>query len=238
MLLTGPSPITKDMGSTGEYPVHSVVTITDAVDIYRTDEWWKAAVRHTTGDAEDSAVAIYLWHHDGEDWTRKNKYNIKTADAWAMDQELINAYLSMDPSRASDPPEFPVSDYYHGAAGETVFQTDEWWKAIVLLDEKGSWETQEVVIYLWQAVEGDWRRRQKYAIKDESDWADDVAAVNNLLDGASALETTPGTTEVDVTAGVSPVQQIAAELGIEDIDDPEDLRAELERLHLSTSAAD
>lgn len=226
------------MGSTGEYPVHSAVTVTDAVDIYRTDDWWKAAVRYLIGDSEDTSVAIYLWHHDGDGWTRKNKYNIKTGDAWAMDQELIQAYLSVEPSGTPDPPQFPVSEYYHVAAGETVFQTDQWWKAIVLVDRKGSWETQEVVIYLWQEVEGDWRRRQKYAIKDASDWADDVAAVNQLLDGASALTTEPGTTQIDVTAGISPVQQIAADLGIEDVDDPEDLRAELERLHLSTSPAD
>lgn len=172
-----------------EFPVHSNVQIHEANTIYRSDDWWKAAVRHSYGSAESGelAIAIYLWHRD-EDWSRKNKYRVRTTEAWQSDKLLIEQYLSGDGQPISSQDVFPVSDYYRVSQGETVFQTDEWWKAILLVDQKGSYETEEVILYLWQQVDGDWRRRQKYAIKDVDDWKDDRDAVDDLIEAGESEE--------------------------------------------------
>jgi hypothetical protein len=124
---------------------------------YRTDDWWKAAVTHSYGSG-DLGVAVYLWHKD-EDWTRRNKYNIKTAEAWRSDKHLIEQYLRGDGRAVSSQEQFPVSDYYNVSQGKTALQTDEWGKAVNLIDQKGSYEAEEIIIYLWQQVDGNWRRR-------------------------------------------------------------------------------
>jgi len=224
------------MGSDVTYPVRPSITVRDSDDIYKTEDWWKAALRYSTDSSENWIIAIYLWHKDGGGWTQKNKYNIKSVEAWQMDVEIIDSYLSTHPREMSPPPDLPVSDYYSVAAGETILNTDEWWKAIVVIDEKGSWETFEVIIYLWQKVEGKWRRRQKYAIKDEEDWLDDREAVSELLQDVSSQPITPSCSfeqdePVEIDMDDSPVVRIANELGIESAG-PEDLSKQLAGVHL------
>lgn len=162
-------------------PVHDSLYVLDSKDIYRNEEWWKAVVRYTfdKGDDYDEA-AVYLWHKD-DDWTRKNKYVIKTTEAWETDKVIINQLFS-SPSPEAVGDNFPVSDYYEIAAGETIFQSDGWWKAILRISQKGSYETEEVMVYLWQEVDGDWRRKQKYTIKSEERWTEEVMIIETVLD--------------------------------------------------------
>ncbi|WP_254524002.1 hypothetical protein [Natrinema caseinilyticum] len=132
---------------------------------------------------------MYLWHRD-DDWTRKNKYVVKTSEAWKTDREIIDQYIRSDPP-SEVTTAFPVSDYYTVGVGETVFQNDGWWKAIVNVIEKGSYETNEVMVYLWQNQEGRWRRRQKYTIKSVSDWEEECEVIDEHLsldEGAGVTE--------------------------------------------------
>ena len=169
------------MGKT-EYPVSEYLTVYGGRDIYRTGSWWKAVVKYEFQDGSNSTeTAIYLWHNDGEEWARKNKYTIKTREAWDEDNVAIESVMEAPEDLAADD-EFPVSDYYHVAAGETIFRTDEWWKAIVRIDEKGDYETEELIIYVWQHSDGQWRRRQKYAIKGRDDWEEECKVVRAVLD--------------------------------------------------------
>lgn len=233
------------MVSDDSYPVHSSVTVEESVDIYRNSEWWKAAVRHSTGRSDSTAVAIYLWHDDGSGWTRKAKYNIKNPDAWKMDAELVTTYLKTEVSNLTAAPEFPVNDYYSVAGGETIFQTKDWWKGIVVIDEKGGWETHEVIIYLWQRSEEEWKRRQKYTIKDESAWQEDREAVNELFGDSKSDNITGFTgstnsekdTILSVNESDSPVLAMAEELGIE-CESLTEMNNQLENLHLAVQAED
>ena len=186
--------------SSQDFPVHPELTVHSGQTIYRSDEWWKAAVLQSF-DGGDPEIAIYLWHLDDE-WTRKNKYQVKTADAWNEDQTRIKQYLAADGDSVEDQTEFPVSDYYRISHGETVFKTDRWWKAIVTISQKGSYETQEVIIYLWQNTDSTWRRRQKYAIKDADDWEADRRAVDELLAGTTDGESTSETTSISNDDGI------------------------------------
>ena len=105
---------------------------------------------------------------------------IKTTDAWETDKAIVDRLFS-DPSSVTPGGALPVSDYYEVAAGETVFRSDDWWKAIVRISKKGSYETEEVMIYLWQETDGDWRRRQKYTIKSEERWQQEAEVVESIL---------------------------------------------------------
>lgn len=219
--------------STEDYPVHSSVDVHAGETIYRTDNWWKAAVTNSY-EAGESEIAIYLWHRNDE-WTQKNKYQVKTAEAWNSDKQLVNEYLSGGGKQVDAQDDFPVSDYYRVARGETVFQTDDWWKAIVTINQKGSYETQEVIVYLWQQVDGDWRRRQKYAIKDVDDWQEDKAAVDALLDE----DATPAEPKIKSAARADSVdeqEEPGVDAGGEDILD--DVQAEFKELHLGNEAGE
>lgn len=158
-------------------PVHNSLQVNQVTNLYQTDKWWKAVVTYEFKDGSDTdETAVYLWHKD-DDWTRKNKYVVKTPEAWQTDREIINQYIKDDPPSDVNTT-FPVSDYYTVAVGETVFQNDDWWKAIVNVVEKGSYETDEVMVYLWQKQDEEWRRRQKYAIKSLSDWKEESEAID------------------------------------------------------------
>lgn len=166
-------------------PVHESLHVETSERIYRNEDWWKAVVRYKyDGDNEYEETAVYLWHND-DGWTRKNKYVIKTEQAWETDKAIVEQLFS-DSAGTVSSEDFPVSDYYGVASGETVFQSDGWWKAILKISEKGSYETDEVMIYLWQEVDGEWRRRQKYTIKSQERWADEQTAIESVLD----IETT------------------------------------------------
>lgn len=151
------------MTAASEVPVHQSLNVVNVSEIYRTKEWWKAAVRYQFDDGgEYNETSVYLWHDD-DGWTRKNKYVIKTEEAWKTDKTIIDQLLTGEITSTPDE-SLPVSDYYEVGAGKTVFQSDGWWKGIAKIVQKGSYETEEVMVYLWQQTEGDWRRRQKYTI--------------------------------------------------------------------------
>lgn len=200
-----------------ELPVHDSLYVVGSEDIYRNDEWWKSVVRYQFDPDDDhSEVAVYLWHND-DGWTRKNKYVIKTTDAWITDKAIIDQLFSTTAESQSDG-EFPTSDYYSLAAGETVFRSDGWWKAIVKIAQKGSYETEEVMVYLWQEVDGDWRRRQKYTIKSEESWQDEAEVIESVLDhDAQQSEpqpttTAPATVSGDSESQMGDIEQLSREL--------------------------
>jgi hypothetical protein len=176
------------MTSKARPPTHESLHVVDTKNIYRNEEWWKAVVRYKFDQSEEyDEIAVYLWHND-DGWTRKNKYVIKSPEAWQTDKTIINQLLS-DSSSQTLNEDLPVSDYYEVAAGETIFQSDGWWKAIVKISQKGSYETEEIMVYLWQEVDGDWRRRQKYTIKDEESWEEEADIIESIVDTNSLPET-------------------------------------------------
>jgi hypothetical protein len=114
---------------------------------------------------------------------------IKTEDAWKADKTIIQMFLKS--SELPTEENLPVSDYYDVAGGKTVFQSNGWWKAIVKFEQKGSYETEEVMVYLWQQVDGDWRRRQKYTIKSKDKWDDESETVESVLGTTVSVESIP-----------------------------------------------
>ena len=69
---------------------------------------------------------------------------------------------------------FPVHEVYDVVRGETIYKSEDWWKAVVLYDgPKGS----EVGVYLWKHDSSGWKRKQKYAIESKDDWNRDRESI-------------------------------------------------------------
>lgn len=200
------------MASESRPPVHESLHVVNNSDIYRNDDWWKAVVRYKFDRSDDhEETAVYLWNND-DGWTRKNKYVIKTTDAWETDKTIVDRLFS-DPSSVTPEDTLPVSDYYEVAAGETVFCSDDWWKAILKISKKGTYETEEVMIYLWQEADGDWRRRQKYTIKSQERWQEEIDVVESVLyTGTQSAKKIDNTSDGEKTTRSSEFEQLDREL--------------------------
>ncbi|WP_302079988.1 hypothetical protein [Salinibaculum rarum] len=192
------------VSDTGRYPVSDALRVVDGETIYRTDDWWKALVSYQYEDRQDSDSvnrAVYLWHNDDGEWKRKQKYLVRSRDTWITDREYIEEFLSTDSGDPAsydfDESSLPVSDYLTVGDAATVFKTEDWWKAVVRIDGKGDWTTREVVVYVWQASEGEWRRRQKYGIKSQSDWEEEAEIISKYLEEQSTPEESESTFDPD-----------------------------------------
>ena len=159
---------------------------------------WSRSTGPTSGGAPSSATGHRGATATGgrctcgtttERWRRKQKYVIDDREAWETDRDLIDGLLSSDPTDGRTDA-FPTSDYLTIGRGETVYRSDGWWKAVVEIVGKGSYDTQEVAVYVWQAGEtdDDWRRRQKYVAKARG-WTDDVEAIQRSLGGEDEAPT-------------------------------------------------
>ena len=63
---------------------------------------------------------------------------------------------------------------------KTINKRFGWWSAVVLLESYGR---KQVCFYLWQKKpEGGWKRKQKFAIHNQQDWALVQDAVETMID--------------------------------------------------------
>jgi len=62
---------------------------------------------------------------------------------------------------------FPVSETLKIIEGTNLYKTDKWWSAVVLVESFGR---KEVAVYLWNRKGDQWKRRQKFVIKDKDHW--------------------------------------------------------------------
>ena len=173
---------------TDDFPVHEEVNVHDGENIYRESDWWKAALMCSIGgQSSDPSLCVYLWHKENGDWKRKSKYQAKDAETWAIDRDIIDKLRqgSADVEEGGDGTNLPVSDYYTVSQSSTVFKTENWWKAIVSVSEKGNYKPkpEEIVVYLWQNDNGGWRRRQKYTVEDPDRWETEKKVIGDLLKG-------------------------------------------------------
>jgi hypothetical protein len=76
-------------------------------------------------------------------------------------------------------PPFPVHEELDVQNGNTIFKSDDWWKAVVLY--KG-YRGPEIGVYLWKKQDEDWRREQKYVIRSQSDWEQDKAVIEEFVE--------------------------------------------------------
>ena len=175
---------------TDDFPVHEEVDVYDGETIYKESDWWKAALMCSVGaQSSGLSLCVYLWHNEDGEWKRKNKYHASDSETWDKDKEVIDKLMNGGLDTGVNTPEesLPVSDYYTVSHSSTVFKTENWWKEIVSISEKGDYnpEPEEIVVYLWQDKNGEWKRSQKYSVEDPEGWETEKEAIERLLNDRS-----------------------------------------------------
>lgn len=74
--------------------------------------------------------------------------------------------------------EFPVSETLKVLKGLTLYKTEKWWSAIVLMESFGK---KQIAVYLWGKKGDEWKRRQKFVVRNKSQWAEIKEAIEKLL---------------------------------------------------------
>ena len=74
--------------------------------------------------------------------------------------------------------EFPVSKMLKVIRGITIYKTEKWWLAVLLLEAFGR---RQVATYLWNSKGGVWKRRQKFVVSSRELWWRISEAVEKLL---------------------------------------------------------
>lgn len=74
---------------------------------------------------------------------------------------------------------FPVSEKLTVIEGTTIFKSDDWWSAVLLLNSFGRIQ---IATYLWNRHEEKWKRRQKFVIQNKENWEKYKDAIESLLD--------------------------------------------------------
>ncbi|MEM2110263.1 MAG: hypothetical protein QXX08_00075 [Candidatus Bathyarchaeia archaeon] len=73
---------------------------------------------------------------------------------------------------------FPVSESLKVIQGTTIYKTEKWWLAVVLLDSFGR---KQIATYLWNNKGGTWKRKQKFVITNSIMWQQISEAITKFL---------------------------------------------------------
>ena len=74
--------------------------------------------------------------------------------------------------------DFPVSAKLKVIKGKTLYKTEKWWSAVVVLDSFGR---KQVAVYLWGKSNDQWKRRQKLVVKNKEEWDRLKEAMEDVL---------------------------------------------------------
>lgn len=73
---------------------------------------------------------------------------------------------------------FPVSETIKVLEGTTLFKTDKWWAAVLLVESFGR---KQIATYLWSKKGEEWKRRQKFVIRKKGEWLQIKEEIEKLL---------------------------------------------------------
>lgn len=74
---------------------------------------------------------------------------------------------------------FPVSKTLKVIEGTTVYKTDKWWSAVLVVESFGR---KQIAVYLWNKKEDEWKRRQKFLVPNKDEWTKIKDAVEKYLE--------------------------------------------------------
>ena len=61
----------------------------------------------------------------------------------------------------------PISEFYKVIDQATIFRSEKWWEAIVLIESFGR---RSIAMYLWQFRDGKWKRKHKFQLRNMDEW--------------------------------------------------------------------
>ena len=73
---------------------------------------------------------------------------------------------------------FPVSETLKVIEGLSLYKTEKWWCAAVLLESFGK---KQIAVYLWNRKADQWKRRQKFVIHNKDEWVRIKEKVEKLI---------------------------------------------------------
>jgi len=74
--------------------------------------------------------------------------------------------------------QLPLSSFYKVIDHVTIFRSEKWWEAVVLIESYGR---RSIAMYLWQKRNDKWKRKHKFQIRDPRDWEKVKGAVDKLI---------------------------------------------------------
>ena len=78
--------------------------------------------------------------------------------------------------------ELPVSESLKVIQGITLYKTEKWWSAVVLLDSFGR---RQIAAYLWMKRGDQWRRKNKFTVHNKVEWRRIKEAIEKLAQSLS-----------------------------------------------------
>jgi hypothetical protein len=108
-----------------------------------------------------------------------------TVDAVTADGSIIHVlvdgvFQENEPSeKAAEVQEekLPISGFYKVIGYTTIYKTDLWWEAVVVFEAYGK---RQMGLYLWQKRGGEWKRKNKFGIRNLDEWSKLKTAVDKL----------------------------------------------------------
>jgi len=73
--------------------------------------------------------------------------------------------------------QLPLSSFYKVIDYVTVFKSEKWWEAIVIIESFGR---RSIAMYLWQNKDGKWKRKHKFQIRNPQEWDKVKGAIDRL----------------------------------------------------------
>jgi len=75
------------------------------------------------------------------------------------------------------PEQLPLSDFYKVIDYVTIFRSEKWWEAIVVIESFGR---RSIAMYLWQKRNDKWKRKHKFQIRGTQEWEKVKSAIDRL----------------------------------------------------------
>ena len=72
----------------------------------------------------------------------------------------------------------PISEFYKVVDQATIFRSQKWWEAIVLIESFGK---RSIAMYLWQFRDGKWKRKHKFQLRNIDEWNKVKKAVDEFM---------------------------------------------------------
>jgi len=72
----------------------------------------------------------------------------------------------------------PVSEVLKVIESATVYKSEKWWSAVVLMESFGR---KQVAVYVWNKKNDEWKRRQKFVVSNQKQWEQVKSIVEKFL---------------------------------------------------------
>jgi len=73
--------------------------------------------------------------------------------------------------------QLPLSSFYKVIDHVTIFRSEKWWEAIVVIESFGR---RSIAMYLWQKRNDQWKRKHKFQIRNPQEWQKVKEAIDKL----------------------------------------------------------